>query len=160
MDFEKRLERAIQRGERSRANKGREARQNAMNEDELRNIHSQARLDLTEHIEQLLRKLADHFPGFEFKTVIGEEGWGASIRRDDLDLSRKSGSRSVYSRLELLIRPFNPTHIIELTAKGAIRNKETQNRNHYQFLVDVDQEAFKEVIDMWVLEYAEQYAAV
>ena len=159
MDFEKRLERAIQRGERTRANKGAAERRNALNEDELRNVHSEGRLKLTDHIEACLKKLADHFPGFEYKTVVGEEGWGASIKRDDLDLSRRSGSRSVYSRLEMLIRPFSSTHIIELTTKGTIRNKETQNRSHYQFLTEMDTDSFQEMIDLWILEYAEQYAA-
>ena len=156
MDFDKRLERAIDRGQRSREAAGRAKAEQAMNEEELRNLHSRLRLELSEHIESCLRKLADHFLGFEFSVSAG----GASITRDDVDFNRHSRSRNLYSRLEMVITPFSTaTAIVEMTSKGTIRNKETQNRNHYQFLSDADVDTFKELIDLWVLEFAEQFAA-
>jgi hypothetical protein len=105
-----------------------------------------------------LRKLADHFPGFRYESVLSEAGWGAKISRDDLAFSTDR-RESRYSRLELLIRPLGPAQIVELAAKGTVRNKEVFNRTHYQQLSEVDVDSFSEMIDLWVLEYAEQYAA-
>jgi hypothetical protein len=64
-----------------------------------------------------------------------------------------------YSRLEVTVRPYSPAHVLDLAAKGTIRNKEVFNRNYYEELADADEEKFRELIDMWVLEYAELYAA-
>ncbi len=159
MDFDKRLERAIQRGERSREARGKELSEKAVSEGELRDLHSQCRLDLSEHIDTCLRQLSDHFLGFQFETLVGEGGWGWKISRDDVNMAPRRQSPNLYSRLELLIRPFSSTRIVELTAKGTIRNKEIFNRAHYQFLSEVDVDSFRELIDLWVLEYAEQYSA-
>ena len=64
-----------------------------------------------------------------------------------------------YSRLEMTIRPFGSHHVVELVAKGTIRNKEVFNRNYYEKIEDADSAKFAELIDFWVLEYAELYAA-
>ena len=64
-----------------------------------------------------------------------------------------------YSRLEVLVRPFSSAHIIELVGKGTIRNKELFQRTHYQFLNQVDLQSLLNMVDLWVLEYAEMYAA-
>jgi len=159
MEFDKRLERAIVRGQRTRDALGREQAEKELSVEDLKNLHSKCRLDLTDRIEECLRQLADHFPGFRYETVIGEAGWGAKISRDDLQLAGGGRSENRYSRLELTIRPFSSTHIVEMTAKGTVRNKEVFNRSHYQQLADVDVDSFSELIDLWVLEYAEQYAA-
>jgi hypothetical protein len=58
-----------------------------------------------------------------------------------------------------VIRPFSSAHVLELAAKGTIRNKEVFNRSHYQRLTDADPRTFEELIDLWTLEYAELYAA-
>ncbi|MEX0717998.1 MAG: hypothetical protein WD066_15495 [Planctomycetaceae bacterium] len=159
MDFDKRLERAIERGSRTREEKSRAETERELSEEELRNLYSKYRLDISDHIEDCLRRLAEHFPGFRMQTVVGEEGWGARISRDDLDLKARRDSRSQYSRLELLITPFGTARIIELLGKGTIRNKEVFNRRHYQLLAQTDTQSFQETIDLWVLEYAEAYAA-
>ena len=117
------------------------------------------RLELSEQIEDRLRKLADHFPGFEFATVIGDEGWGARITRDDLRLNRSKTTESLYSRLEMLIPPKGATPILELIAKGTIRNREIFSRRHYQYLDDADLTGFASMISLWSVEYAEQFAA-
>ena len=84
-------------------------------------------------------------------------GWGARLSRDDLD--RQGGKlRNVYTRLEMVIRPYSEAHIVELTAKGTIRNRETLKRAHYQFLAEADVDSFRELIDLWVLEFAEEFA--
>lgn len=159
MEFEDRLEQAIARGQRSRVARSQAEAQKSLSEEELRNLHSSARLNLSDHAETLLKKLADHFPGFRFETVVDEDGWGARINRDDVNLG--AGSRAnQYSRCQILVRPFSAkAKIVEVVAKGAVRNKELVNRSHYQFLAEFDEERFKEVVDMWVLEFAEQFSS-
>ncbi|MDB4680066.1 MAG: hypothetical protein P8M30_20880 [Planctomycetaceae bacterium] len=158
MDFETRLQRAIQRGQQTRDQRGQAAIDKQMTEEEYRQLHSSIRLELSEHIEKGVRQVSDHFPGFRYQTVVGEDGWGARIVRDDFAIN--DGKKSnLYSRLELLIRPFSETRIIELTTKGTIRNKEIISRNHFQFLDEIDIDTFSELIDVWILEYAEAYSA-
>ena len=158
MDFEKRLQHAINKG---RAAKNEEIQQEVgkkMSEEEFRNLHLKYRLELTDHIDGCLRKLADHFPGFQFKTLMGEEGWGSIITRDDVSLGTGKKAQSLYTRLEMVVRPFTETHIIELVAKATIRNKETFNRSHYQFVAEADMDSFQGLVDLWVLEFAEQFS--
>ena len=158
MDFEKRLEKAIVRGQQNRDIQAREKAEQAMSEEELKSLHSRYRIDLSDHIENCLKKLADHFPGFRFQTLVSDDGWGAKISRDDFNRQAGSGSKNLYSRFEMLIRPFSSTHIVELVAKGTIQNKEILSRTHYQFLNQADVESFTELIDLWVLEYAEKFS--
>jgi hypothetical protein len=157
MEFEKRLERAIDRGRHARETIGRKQTEQSISEEDLKNLHSRCRIDLSEHIESCLRKVADAFPGFRFETVVGEEGWGARLSRDDFRGGRDAAN--TYSRLEMLVRPFSTAHIVELTVKATVRNKEVFNRSHYQFLSQMDAESFTELIDRWVREYVERYAA-
>ncbi|HEV3136517.1 MAG TPA: hypothetical protein VGZ26_01410 [Pirellulales bacterium] len=158
MDFQQRLEKAIQRGQRSHDVQARARAEQAMGEEELKRLHSQYRLQLSDHIEQCLRQLPQHFPGFRYETLVGSRGWGAAISRDDLSLA--DGRReNLFSRLEVVVRPFSTSHVLELAAKGTIRNKEIYNRNQYQLLADVDIASFRELVDRWILEYAELYAA-
>ncbi|HID23512.1 MAG TPA: hypothetical protein EYP14_14100 [Planctomycetaceae bacterium] len=160
MDFEERLERAIARGQRTRDRRGQEEAERAMTEAEMRNLHSRCRLELSEHIENCLRSLVERFPGFDFKTVLHEGGWGAQVSRDDIIASSaQRRPQSFYSRLEMVIRPFTNTHIVELAAKATIRNKELFNRSYYQKLSEIDLPSFIEVIDQWVLEFAERFSA-
>ncbi|MGD9854181.1 MAG: hypothetical protein AB7U20_04440, partial [Planctomycetaceae bacterium] len=94
-----------------------------------------------------------------FHSILNEEGWGARITRDDISLQRGIGSSSRYSRLEMTISPLGSAPIVELLAKGTIRNKEIFSRTYYQRLEQVDTESFREMIDLWVLEFAERFAA-
>ena len=159
MDFEKRLEKAIERGHQTRETTGRAQEKQAVSEEDLRTLHSKCRLDLSEHIENCLRALAERFPGFRFQTVIEEGGWGARINRDDFIAAPGKRGDNLYSRFEMLVSPFSSTHIVELVAKGTIRNKEVISRSNYQFLAQADLDSFTELIDLWVLEYAEKYAS-
>lgn len=159
MDFNQRLERAIERGQRKRSADDRERAERAMTEDEFKNLHSKARLELSEHIEVCLRKLPEFFPGFDFESLVGTEGWGAKISRDDIAQGTGKGLTRLYSRLEMVIRPYSPSHIVELVARGAIRNKEVLSRSHFQLLMQFDLDSFRDLIDQWVLEYAEKFSA-
>ena len=57
------------------------------------------------------------------------------------------------------VRPFSDLHVVDLAGKGTIRNKEVYNRNYFEKVEDVDVDKFVELIDVWILEYAELYAA-
>ncbi len=158
MDFRERLQRATERGKQTRAAQLNEAAAKALSEEECRRLHSQYRLALTEYIEQCLRELADNFPGFRMETIVDETGWGAAVSRDDVSLG--AGRRgSLFSRLKVVVSPFGRYHVLELAAKGAVRNKEVLSRNHYQRLADVDMDSFRELAELWVLDYAELYSA-
>jgi hypothetical protein len=157
-DFQSRLEKAIQRGSHAHDARQRERAEAALGEEELKRLHTQYRLELSEHIEECLKQLPQHFPGFRFETVVGERGWGASVSRDDFTMA--GGKRqNLFSRLELVVRPYSSLHVLELVAKGTIRNKEIYNRTQYQLLADADTATFRELTDRWILEFAELYAA-
>ena len=157
MEFEKRLEKAIERGRRTSADRAQAERNRELTEQELQRLHSQYRLDLSEQIERCLQQLADRFPGFAFETIVDERGWGAAIRRDDLRLAR--GRRTTqFSRIEMVVRPLSEYHVLELTGKATVHNREVFNRSHYEPLAEVDITTFTQLIDNWSLEYAERYA--
>jgi len=158
MEFQERLEKAVGRGHRASSAQAQAKAEKAITEKELARLHSQFRLALSERIETCLKQLADHFPGFRLETIFGESGWGAGISRDDIEV--QAGRRTNYfSRLEMAIRPASQYHVLDLAAKATIRNKELFNRSHFQRLTEVDLTTFHEMIDLWVLEYAELYAA-
>ena len=160
MDFEERLQKAKQRGQHRAGKKAQEARAKALSEEELKSLHTKYRLELSEYIERCLDRLPNHFPGFRFETIYGERGWGAACSRDDFNIGSRGKRDNHFSRLEMTIRPYSSYHVVELTAKGTILNKEVFNRSHYELLPDVDADQFIEMIDLWVLEYVELYSAV
>jgi hypothetical protein len=159
MGFEERLNEAIQRGKQRGTAKQAEAAARAMSDDELKRLHNQYRLQLSEQIEQCLQKLPHHFPGFTYETIFGERGWGAACRRDDIRLSPGGKRSNDYSRLEMTIRPFSPYHVVELSGKATIRNKEVFNQTYFEKIEEANMAKFHELIDRWVLEYAEIYSA-
>jgi len=158
MDFNQRLQKAVERGQKSRDLREREEAARAMSEEECRRLHSKFRLQLTDHIETCMKQLVDYFPGFRLETIVGETGWGFSVSRDDVSISKGRARDGNYSRLEMLVTPLGKYHVLNVAAKGTIRNKEVFNRTHYQLLGEVDIEAFSETIDLWALEYAELFA--
>ena len=64
-----------------------------------------------------------------------------------------------FSRLEIVVRPFGPHHVLDIAAKGTVRNKEIFNRTHYRPLAEVELTDFKSFVDLWVPQYAEKFAA-
>jgi hypothetical protein len=158
-DFEKRLEKAIERGQHSRDAKNKQAASSALTEEELRRAHNVYRLELSEHIEQCLSRLPGHIPGFAYQTVVGDRGWGAACNRDDIGVGPDGKRANFFSRIEMVVRPYGAHHVLDLAAKGTVRNKEVYSRNNYQLLAEADVDSFKEFVDLWVLEYAELYAA-
>lgn len=159
MDFEKRLQEAIERGQRRHERTAQDAQRKALSLDELKQLHSRHRLKISEHIETCVGRLPQHFPGFQYETIYGDRGWGAGCSRDDLKLSRGGGRETNFSRIELTVRPFSSIQVVDLAGKGTIRNKEVFNRNFYEKIEDVDVAKFLELVDAWTLEFAELYAA-
>lgn len=158
MDFRERLQQAAQRGARARAEREFAEAAEALSEEECRRRHSQHRLALSEHIEKCVAGLADSFPGFRLETIVDEKGWGAGVSRDDLRVSR--GKRDNYfSRLRVVVEPYNEYQVMSVTAKGAVRNKETFTRTHFEPIGEFEEAKFRGLIEQWVLEYAELYAA-
>lgn len=158
-DFDERLQKAIERGRRRGAKLRSQERLQALSLEELKRRHGQFRLQLSDHIETCLHRLPHHFPGFQYETIYGDRGWGGACSRDDLHIPTGGKRVHEYSRLEITVRPFSSLHVLELTAKGTIRNKEVFNRNYFEKIEDVDLSKFEELVDVWVLEYAELYAA-
>ncbi len=157
-DFKDRLESAIQRGQNRRDAQQNAARAKAISEEDAKRLHTAYRLSLSDRISQKVELLVSHFPGFRKETLFGEAGWGAGCYRDDLVLS--GGKRdNRYSRLEITVRPFNEYRVLDLRAKGTVANKEVFNRNFYEPLTEGLGESFEKLIDSWVVEYAELYAA-
>jgi hypothetical protein len=158
VDFNDRLEKAINRGRLAGDAEARAKAEAATSEEELKRLHTQYRLELSEHIERCLKQLPQHFPGFRYESLSGAAGWGAAISRDDLAVV--DGRRTnLFSRLEMAVRPYSPSHVLELVAKGTVRNKEIFNRSQYHQVANVDIASFRELVDRWALEYAEMYAA-
>ncbi len=159
MDFNQRLQRAVERGQSRRDAEIKAQSQAKLTEEQFRALHSQSRLEISDHFEAGLRKLADTFPGFSFQTVATPDGFGAKISRDDL---RSRGGKPMtheYSHLEFVIRSYSPRHLLEISCRGAIANKEVLQRTHYQVLDRLDPDTLREQVDHWVLEYAEKFAA-
>lgn len=159
MDFQERLQRAVQRGEQRRSQAARQHILEQLSEEESRALHAQARAELSDHIEHCLKQLADAFPGFEFQTVLSTEGYGAKVKRDDLRSRSGRPLSHEYSHLELLVRGYSPARILEVVGRGTVANKEVLNRSSYQFLNQLDLESLKQQVDQWVLDYAERFAA-
>lgn len=159
MDFRQRLEKATERGHQNRQRRARERAARALTEHECKRLHSQHRTVASEHIERCLHLLCDQFPGFQYRSIMGADGWGGSVSRDDVGRGDKGSRDSFFSRMEVIVRPYSKYHVLELVAKGIIRNKEVLNRSNYQMLEEADMDSFTEMVDLWVLEYAERYAA-
>lgn len=158
MDFEERLQRAVKRGQNRAEEKAREAEAHRMNEDDYKNLHTKYRLELSEKIESSVNLLPQHFPGFSTEPVYGEQGWGFACYRDDLTI--EGGSRkNLYSRFEMSVKAYSKYHVLEIASKGTIKNKEAFTRSHFAKLDELDFDAFVELANRWVLDYAEQFAA-
>src|SRR5689334_3182663 len=100
-DFDERLQRAVQRGARTaQQRRGEEAAQ-ALSEEQCKRLHSQYRLQLSEHVEKCLSRLPRHVPGFQFENVVSDRGWGAAVSRDDADFGPGRTRTNVFSRLEM-----------------------------------------------------------
>lgn len=159
MDFEKKLEQAIERGQTRRSASKDAKKQAEHSREDLRNQHNEFRLNLSEHIEHALQKLAQHFPGFQYETLYGHRGWGGAIARNDIDLGPDGKTGTFFSRLEITVRPQNEFNVVNITGKGAIRDKEIFSWNHFEDITAARQADFEAMIDTWVLEFAEQYSA-
>ncbi len=159
MNFDDRLHKAIERGQRRSEARRLAAAAETLSDEELKRLHAKYRLQLSEHIEQCVRQLPNYFPGFQYETLYGERGWGAACSRDDLRMTGAGRRSKDYSRLEMTVRPTTSAAVLDLTAKGTICNKEVFNRHYFEKLPAADLDKFLDLIDLWILEYAELYAS-
>ena len=159
MSFEDQLKKAIERGRGRNAQRKTSEAERRLSQEELKNRHNDFRLRLSEHIEGALRKLCEHFPGFQYETIYGSRGWGGAISRDDIRRDDSGRAGSFFSRLELTVRPLNEFNVVNIAGKGTIYNKEIFNWNDFKDIEEADFDEFVEKLDTWILQYAEQYAA-
>jgi hypothetical protein len=159
MDFEDKLQKAIQRGQNRNAARSSAKKQVEATKEELRNRHNDFRLNLSEHIETCLKQLTHHFPGFDYEVLYGSKGWGGALSRDDIDRGPDGKAGSFFSRIELTVRPQNEFNVVNITGKATIRDKEMFTWNHFEDILDTKQESLEQMIDKWVLQFAEQFAA-
>jgi hypothetical protein len=158
-EFDLQLEQAVARGQRERKLKTTRAADKAMTEEELRRLHNEYRLELSEYIDRCLSRLPKYLPGFVCQTVVDDRGWGSSCSRDDAGIGSDKTRTNFFSRLEVVVRPYGSHHVLDIAAKGTVRNKEIYNRHHFRPLAEVDLEDFKGFVDLWVPQYAEKFAA-
>jgi len=159
MDFEDKLEQAIQRGQDRNAAKANSQKKTELSKEAIRNRYNEIRLNLSDHIEVGLKKIASHFPGFEYETIYGAKGWGGALSRNDLDRGPDGKAGSFFSRVEMTVRPQNEFNVINIVGKGTIRDKELFVWNHYDSIAQSNQAEFIQMIDNWLLQFAEQFAA-
>jgi hypothetical protein len=156
-EFEERLKKAIARGESKAESLLSEEQRKKQEAEEHKLLHAKYRLELTERIESVVKKMIDMFPGFRYKSVFGETGWGSACTRDDLFIDKGVRSNK-FSRFEMVVRPINEFFVLDLQAKGTIADRELLTRAFYQPLGQVDIVRFYKAVDDWAVAYAELYA--
>jgi len=156
-EFEERLKKAVARGASKAESLQSEEQRKRQEVEEYKRLHAKYRLDLTERIETVVKKMIDMFPGFRYQSVFGESGWGSACTRDDLVIERGVRSNK-YSRFEMVVRPINEFYVLDLQAKGTIADRELLTRAFYLPLGQVDIERFYKSVDDWAIAYAELYA--
>jgi len=156
-EFEERLKKAIARGESKAESLLSEEQRKKQEAEEHKLLHAKYRLELTERIESVVKKMIDLFPGFRYKSVFGETGWGSACTRDDLFIDKGVRSNK-FSRFEMVVRPINEFFVLDLQAKGTIADRELLTRAFYQPLGQVEIERFYKAVDDWAVAYAELYA--
>ena len=156
-EFEERLKKAIARGESKAESLLSEEQRKKQEAEEHKLLHAKYRLELTERIESVVKKMIDMFPGFRYKSVFGETGWGSACTRDDLFIDKGVRSNK-FSRFEMVVRPINEFFVLDLQAKGTIADRELLTRAFYPPLGQVDIERFYKAVDDWAVAYAELYA--
>jgi hypothetical protein len=153
MSFEEQLKIAIVRGQEFGQLAKDAERARALSQEEIKNRHNSFRLELSDFIEEQLKKVSQHIPGFEYETLYGDRGWGGALARDDI---MRGGS--YYSRLEITVRPLSEFNLLNIMGKGTIRNRELLNWNYFTEIADVNLGIFREQMDLWILQYVEKFS--
>ena len=159
MGLDDQLEKAILRGRERNASKLDSEKQRLLTAEEIRNRHNLFRLNLSEYIEESLKKLAQHFPGFDYETIYGERGWGGALYREDLARGPSGRAGAYFSRVEITVRPQNEFNVVNIAGKGTVKDKEIFTWNHFKDISESTDDEFQQTIDSWIIQYAEQFAA-
>jgi len=133
MDFDKKLENAIERGQQRHTRLKDAEKQKALSVEDLRNRHNEFRLDLSEYIEVNLNKMAQHFPGFEYETLYGSKGWGGAIHRNDLDRGDDGKAGSFFSRIELTVKPQNEYNVVRPIVRNPLLSETDYAKQKFDF---------------------------
>ena len=160
MDFDEQLKKAIGRGQEQGSARKSSDEQKQLSAESLKNRHAEFRLEVSDYAESCVKRLVEHFPGFQYETVYGSRGWGGAVFRDDITRIKSGKSGSFYSRLEIAVRPMNEFNVLNVSGKGTIYDKEYFSWNFFRDIPDVTISEFKEKVDSWVLVYAEKFASL
>jgi len=158
-NFDNRLQNAIERGKERAESREQADAARRLNEKEAKALHATYRLQVSNHIETSLRRLAEHFPGFQFETIISEKGWGAALHREDLRIGANRRRSSLFSRIEVVVRPMTDYRVLDIGAKGTVMNRELLDHAFYRPLEEADPVEFQELVDTWAIQYAELFSA-
>jgi hypothetical protein len=159
MEFEDKLQKAIQRGQDRTVARSSAKKQAEASKEDIRNCHNEFRLNLSDHIEKCLKQVSQHFPGFDYEILYGSKGWGGAMSRNDIDRGPDGKTGSFFSRIELTVRPQNEFNVVNITGKATIRDKELFTWNHFEDVLEAKQASMELMIDKWILQFAEQFAA-
>lgn len=159
MEFEKRLQQAIERGEKRQREQAQSRAEQELSEEECRRIHSQLQLELSDHVEHCLKQVVDYLPGFRLSHAVAEKGMGAELSRNDFGKGVHGERRNYLSRLEVVVRPYSAHRVIDVAAKATVRDKEVFHTNAFQKISAADIDQLRQQIDQWTLEFAERYSA-
>jgi len=157
-DFDEQLKQAIQRGLKTNIARQKEAEKQQMNAEDQKRRHTDFRLSISERIERALKALVQQLPGFEYENIYGDKGWGGAVSRDELNIQQGKRNND-YSRLEITVRPLTALAIVNLNAKGTVKNKEMFARKHHRSVEEAEKDEFLEMVDRWILEFAQLYMA-
>ena len=158
MNFEEQLKKAIERGQKTNSHRQKEVEQEKLSVEGLRRKHTSFRLSISERIEETLTSLSNQIPGFEYENIYGEKGWGGAVWRDELSIVQ--GRRTnIYTRLEMTVKPLTELGIVNLAAKGTVKNREVFARKHHREIEEAEVDEFIKQVDRWVLEFAQLYTA-
>ena len=58
-----------------------------------------------------------------------------------------------------MVRPINELNVVNIAGKGTVANKEIYAWNQFEDISDAKLESFQQIIDSWIVMYAEKFAS-
>ena len=80
-------------------------------------------------------------------------------KRQDIDRGPDGRAGSFFTRVEITVRPQNEFNVVNIAGKGTIRDKEIFSWNYFEEIEHAKQETFETMLDKWILQFAETFAA-
>ena len=160
MNFDKRIQRAIHRGQQGSVIKSGAPTAKPSSARQHEKIHTEVRDELIEHLDYCLASVAKHFPEFRVQTIVSENGWGTRMAADHAAAKSKKKTPSAKSFFEILVPPLQDRPVIELKSRATILDQEVFLRTHYQPLDAIDFTSLARVIEKWCLDFVESYVTL